>query len=1083
MNDTQFLPSLSPDVARQIDRACDGFEAAWKSGQRPDLQESLNAVDEPARSALLRHLLYLDWEYRRRAGDQPKAGDYYTRFPGDSTLIEEISRDMAEDVGRISNPSDPDSSMSRYELLEEVGQGAIGVVYRGRDRVLGRQLAVKVLREAYHENAEARSRFKSEARVGSQLQHPAIVPVYELGAWSDQRPFITMKLVEGHTLAALLQGRGDPGQDLPRILGIFEQVCQAIAYAHARGIVHRDLKPANIMVGTFGEVQVMDWGFAKQMQSDDCRLQTEIATPPSIRNPNDGPGSASAGARSTSAVAGFPDPATNPTGVTASGAMMGTPAYMPPEQARGETALIDRRADVFALGAMLCEILTGSAPYVGGIADEVCHKAAAGDLREAHERLDTCAADHALKDLAKRCLVAERGSRPPDAGAVVREMTAYLTSAQERLRQAQLEQAAAEARAQEASAKAQAERRARRLTLGLAAAVLLLILGAATAPGVGYVLVRAEQKETEAARQAALEARNDEARRRQQTRQALDMLTGPVIEEWLGKQFAITQEQERFLKQALAIYSDFAAETSTDETSREGLARAYHQVGDIQRILGRMPQAEEAYNHGAELYSQLSTSTPEQLHHRKELVRLLNHRIIVLDATGRGKQAETALRAVMKLERELVAQVDDPELRSYLAVSLTNLSNLSRIKGRHEDAETQAREAVELYEKLAGENPKEPIVQRGLARARSSLATILAVTEKYLEAEQYFRVALKEMEQVTAGFPQVEEARQNLGTTYATFAELLRQTKQLPEAEKTARRGIEVLQQLSVAYPARPALREDLALAQINLARVLIDLDRHKDAELAFREAIGIFEKLSAEFPGRPLGRLGLARAQFGLGPLMRQRKRPKDAEAADREAVRLYGELVELEPSDPEHRHYLAGSLANLAQWHHQRGEFAEARRLLEEAMLHNRAAVQAKPRSGENWQFLCNNRTSLALTFLAQKQHEGLADAVNQLVEAAQTAFTQAGVKFPRELSWGAAFLARCATLAEKDPALSESRRSELAKSYADQAITTLRIAVAHGFRDSDNLRKEPFFASVRNRSEFKEMQAELERTQKKE
>src|SRR5204863_5441259 len=141
---------------------------------------------------------------------------------------------------------------------QEVGHGGIGVVYRGRDRHLGRDLAVKVLRAAYRDTPEARHRFAAEARVGSRLQHPAIVPVYDQGAFADGRPYFTMKLVEGHTLADLLRDRGGPGRDLPRWLGVFEQVCQAVAYAHARGVVHRDLTPANVLVGAFGEVRVMD---------------------------------------------------------------------------------------------------------------------------------------------------------------------------------------------------------------------------------------------------------------------------------------------------------------------------------------------------------------------------------------------------------------------------------------------------------------------------------------------------------------------------------------------------------------------------------------------------------------------------------------------------------------------------------------------------------------------------------------------------------------------------------------------------------------------------------------------------------
>ena len=150
----------------------------------------------------------------------------------------------------------------RYQLSGEIARGGMGAVLRGRDVDLGRDLAVKVLLEKYANRPDVARRFIEEAQIGGQLQHPGVVPVYDIGRFGD-RPFFTMKLVKGQTLSAILGERTDPAADRPRLLGIALQVAQAIAYAHAKGVIHRDLKPANIMVGAFGEVQVMDWGLAK----------------------------------------------------------------------------------------------------------------------------------------------------------------------------------------------------------------------------------------------------------------------------------------------------------------------------------------------------------------------------------------------------------------------------------------------------------------------------------------------------------------------------------------------------------------------------------------------------------------------------------------------------------------------------------------------------------------------------------------------------------------------------------------------------------------------------------------------------
>jgi serine/threonine-protein kinase len=349
----------------------------------------------------------------------------------------------------------PVGGAGRNVLYEEIGRGGMGRVLRGRDPELGRDLAVKVLREEYQGDAAVRRRFVEEAQVGGQLQHPGVVPVYELGYFPDQRPYFTMKLVKGRTLAELLQERPDPGQDLPRFLGIFEQICHTVAYAHSRGVIHRDLKPSNIMVGSFGEVQVMDWGLAKVLGD---------------RNGHDAEAT-TAGTLIRTVRSGTTAEADGRTGV------VGTPAFMAPEQARGEIATTDQRADVFGLGAILCVILTGQPPYAEQDRTAVLTKAAAADLSAAFARLDASGADAELVALARDCLAARREDRPLNAATVASRMAAYQAAVRERLRSAELERAAAEARTVEARATAAAERRARQRTVGLAATLLLLLTG------------------------------------------------------------------------------------------------------------------------------------------------------------------------------------------------------------------------------------------------------------------------------------------------------------------------------------------------------------------------------------------------------------------------------------------------------------------------------------------------------------------------------------------------------------------------------------------------------------------------------
>jgi serine/threonine-protein kinase len=351
----------------------------------------------------------------------------------------------------------PDDRHGRYQLVGEIARGGMGAVLKGRDTDLGRDLAVKVLLEAHRARPEMVRRFVDEAQIGGQLQHPGIVPVYELGTFGDRRPYFTMKLVRGRTLASLLAGREGLADDLPRFVSIFEQVCQTVAYAHARGVIHRDLKPGNIMVGGFGEVQVMDWGVAKVLarggEGDEELLPTvsesAVSTIQTLRSGSDADASQA-------------------------GSVLGTPSYMAPEQARGEVDRVDERADVFGLGSILCEILTGRPAFAGKTAGEIQRKAAGGDLADPFARLDCCGADPELGCLARACLAGQPEDRPRTAGEVARRLTAYLAGVQARLKAAELARVAQEAKAEAAEARARAERRARRMTAALAASLLAM---------------------------------------------------------------------------------------------------------------------------------------------------------------------------------------------------------------------------------------------------------------------------------------------------------------------------------------------------------------------------------------------------------------------------------------------------------------------------------------------------------------------------------------------------------------------------------------------------------------------------------
>ncbi|MHC4411183.1 MAG: serine/threonine-protein kinase, partial [Planctomycetota bacterium] len=310
------------------------------------------------------------------------------------------------------------------------------------------------------------ARFVEEAQIGAQLQHPGIVPVYGLGLQPDGRPYFAMKLVKGRTLAELLRERRTPLDGRRRFLQIFEQACQTLAYAHARGVIHRDLKPSNFMVGSFGELQVVDWGFGKVLGREEPIAAREEAKTivTTVR-------SAAEGSQSIA------------------GSVMGTPAYMPPEQALGHIENLDARSDVFGLGAILCEVLTGEPAYTGS-GQDILVKAAQANLDGAHARLDASEGASELVAAARRALSPVPGQRFRDAGELAGAVTDYLTAAEERARHAEVAAIEESARLEGERVQANWERRRKQRTRFASVAIVAVV----TFAGVALLWADAERR-------------------------------------------------------------------------------------------------------------------------------------------------------------------------------------------------------------------------------------------------------------------------------------------------------------------------------------------------------------------------------------------------------------------------------------------------------------------------------------------------------------------------------------------------------------------------------------------------------------
>ena len=348
------------------------------------------------------------------------------RWPQEFAAKWGLSDDAAAELARRLGGARSIEAGERYEDMGLIAVGGMGEVRRSWDVELNRSVAMKILRPELCTREDLVHRFVEEAQATAQLEHPGIVPIYDIGELPDGRPYFTMKEIRGRTLLEVIEdlhsavgpggwGITAGGLTFQRVIQILQSVCEAVAYAHSRGVLHRDLKPTNVMVGAFGEVVVMDWGLAKVARHEGFGDSVGIAT----------------GAQRV-----MTNRSHKPAYVTRSGSVAGTPNYMPPEQARGDAARIGPWSDVYALGAILYEVLTDRPPYEGDVLEEVVDAVLAAPpppprVPWAHDG-DEDAPEAGLRAVCNRAMERDLADRYMDASALGEAIADWLDATQVR---------------------------------------------------------------------------------------------------------------------------------------------------------------------------------------------------------------------------------------------------------------------------------------------------------------------------------------------------------------------------------------------------------------------------------------------------------------------------------------------------------------------------------------------------------------------------------------------------------------------------------------------------------------------------
>lgn len=750
--------------------------------------------------------------------------------PGDSEIktIADRDREREPSAGRWGEDPPDGSSLTEvdpglYEVEGERARGGMGRILSARDRRLGRTVAVKELRA--DAGSGAPRRFVREALVTARLQHPSIVPVYEAGRWPGGRPFYAMKMVEGRTLEELLREAGSLAGRLA-LMPHLTAVADAVAYAHGQGVVHRDLKPANVIVGSFGETVVVDWGLARLLHV--------------AEDDEPGPGAAGTGA---------PD-----TGQTRAGTILGTPCYMAPEQARGLP--VDERADVYALGAMLYFLLVGAPPHAGSSGMEAVAAAAVGGVEPVERKEPAAPPD--LVAIVRKAMAREPEARYPSALELAEDLRRFQTG---RL-----------VRAHAYSAGELVRRFVRRHR---AEVVLAAVLSAAVvaAVAIGFVAVRHQARVAEAERDRA-ERIND----------FLVGMLGSADPRVPGADLTVASLLDSAAERVDAELGDQPAVRAEVLTT---LGTTYQGLGLLAPARARLEEALAAVRlaYGPEhlqtaLALQRLAGAAEDEGDYEEAVRLLHEADAMLVRLGAddgeaaayvkgslarvmrwlgdGDRAEELYREVLAIQRGLPG-----DQRENIATTLNNLGVLLGQQGNWEEAEPLHREALELVRGVYGaEHPTVAACLSAIGTVVEEMGDLAAAEALYLESLEMRERLLGPDHPDTArslyAIAGLQQARGDAGAAIASCRRIL------------ALRG-------EVLPDTHPMVAAALHIEGLSL----LDLGRAQEAEQAFREALELRRQ------ALPEGHWLIASSKGGLGEALTALGRYSEAEPLLLEAHR----------------------------------------------------------------------------------------------------------------------------------------------------------------------------------------------------
>jgi serine/threonine protein kinase len=732
----------------------------------------------------------------------------------------------------LSSPQNETPTVPGYEILDELGRGGMGIVYRAKQLDLRRLVALKMIRGGTAANAEAFIRFRTEAEAVAQVQHPNIVQIHEIGELEDRTtrlpsgcPFMALELVEGGSLAQHLKGMPQSCRSAAQLV---ETLARAMHFAHQRGVIHRDLKPGNVLLQT-----------DKQHQSS--LSQIAICDQPSVIPKITDFGLAKLldeGAISH----------------TQTGSILGTPSYMAPEQATGTGALIGVTTDVYALGAILYELITGRPPFRGLTYLETLEQARSQEPVPPRQLSPNIPRD--LETICLKCLQKQQRSRYQSAEELAEDLRRFLAMESIHARPiSTLERSVKWARRRPAVA----------ALLGVSALGVIII-----AVLVALFVIRLERERTiaENRRKDAEAQRQRAIAHLRSARDAIDRMAKLGFDRLASVPYAETVRRE-IMEDSIRFYQDLARQESDDPDLRYEIGRAHRMLGKTYGTFGEANKSEQSYRTALSLQEKLNADHPDVPSYQLELSACQNN----------------------------------------LAITLVGQSKMA-------DAEKLYLQAVARQEYLAAKYPNEPEYRQYLATNLDSFANLLATLKRNDEAEKTFHRSIQLLDGVVKEAPAQLEWKLSLANSNSNFGVYLARRGRLTEAEPLFRKDRDLWLQLAEQYPNNPRYRARVALSSYNLGQLLADTGHPEESEKILRQAVGFSQKLVAEFPTVMYYRTGLAGQLRKLASLVLARGKMTEGLQFLEQTLENYISALKVERDNTRTREQLINDYRSLIEY-----------------------------------------------------------------------------------------------------------------------------------------------------------------------